>query len=41
MIHEMLKYGFSTELESVTPEMKAAIMFNRVHGFGKVRALSL
>lgn len=41
IIHELLKYGFSTELESVTDEQRAAIMINRVHGFGKIRALAL
>jgi DNA polymerase beta len=41
IIHELLKFGFSTELESVTDETRAAIMINRVHGFGKIRALAL
>lgn len=41
MIHELLKFGFSTELESVGEQIKSAIMFNRVHGFGKIRSLAL
>ena len=41
VISELLKFGFSTELESVDERMKSAIMFNRVHGFGKIRSLAL
>lgn len=41
VISELLKFGFSTELESVDDQMKSAIIFNRVHGFGKVRSLAL
>ena len=41
VISELLKFGFSTELESVDDAMRSAIMFNRVNGFGKIRSLAL
>jgi hypothetical protein len=41
MIHQMLETGTVPELENLDDVTKAAIKFNRVHGFGKIYAKTL
>jgi len=41
LIRELIELGFSSELENLDDQDKAVVMFNRVHGIGKIKAKDL
>ncbi|ORY23556.1 hypothetical protein BCR39DRAFT_561926 [Naematelia encephala] len=38
VIYQLLKHGLTPEIDALNDEQRAAVLFNRVHGFGRVKA---